>query len=189
MFGWIFVLWVEFFLCFLWVCLLFKTKSFHTLKKLGQSLFSFKNFSKHEKKFNRWRRLTGTLNHWAILAYLSLSEHTEQSVTESISSGINSLNQNDLKHKVLIMICVAGSLSNRKYTKSWDTTGTFSFLLHLGISGSSRTKSPHVCYVQIALYIKKLSMKIIRWPKRLKILYHSIAEWSGCFLFKQKYFW
>lgn len=86
------------------------------------------------KNKNRWRRVSSTFNHWATLPHLWLSENSQQSVTENISSGINSLNQYDLKHKVLIIICLAGSLNNRKYKSSsryyWDffhppTSGNF----------------------------------------------------------------
>lgn len=53
----------------------------------------------------------------------------QNSLTENISLGINSLNQHDLKHKVLIIICMAGSPSNRKYTRShryyWDFPSSY----------------------------------------------------------------
>lgn len=120
MLGWICVF--GFFLFFKWNPLL------HT-RHLGNlcSLLNIpQNIKTKKKKGGGGRQACWTIEPlWPICD----CQKIQNSLTENVSLGINSLNQHDLKHKVLIIICMAGSPSNRKYTRShryyWDFPSSF----------------------------------------------------------------
>jgi len=90
---------------------------------------------------------------WATLPHLWLSENSEQSVTENISSGINSLNQYNLEHNILIIICLTGSLNNWKYKRSCRYYCNF-FCPPTSVDFWQKKKPSSSCCVQIDLYLQ-----------------------------------